>query len=51
MANPVSIRLPDDIRARLDDLAQAERRSLNNLIVVLLEEALSAREKPHKRRA
>ncbi len=51
MAIPISIRLPDDLRPRLDDLAEAERRSLANLIVVLLEEALSAREKPKKRRA
>jgi hypothetical protein len=37
------IRLPADLRAELEALAQAEGRSLSNMIVRLLKEALAAR--------
>jgi plasmid stability protein len=43
MANtPVSIRLPEDLRPWLDMRAAQEHRSLNNMIVVLLEQARAA---------
>ncbi len=51
MPNPLSIRMPDDLRARLDDLATSERRTLSNLVVVLLEEALADRAARTKREA
>jgi predicted HicB family RNase H-like nuclease len=39
----ISLRLPDDTHARLAAAAAADRRSLNTMIVVLIEEGLSAR--------
>ena len=43
MSNSLSVRIPDDLRGRLDALAATERRTVSNLVVVLLEEALAAR--------
>ncbi len=37
-----NLRLPDDLHAQLKELAARERRSLNTLIVVLLERAIQA---------
>ncbi len=53
MTSPVSIRMADDLRDRIEALAEGERRSLSNMIIVLVEEALDARETPRraKRRA
>ncbi len=51
MSKPLSIRIPDELRDRLDFLAQAERRSVSNLVTVLLQEALAAREAPATGRA
>ncbi len=45
-----SARISRELRQRLQAAADAERRSLNDLIIVLLEEALSARDEPKKRR-
>lgn len=36
-----SIRLPDDLRARLEKRAKKEGRSLSNLIIFLLKEAVN----------
>ena len=41
MSTPISIRISDDLKARLQALAAEERRSLNNLINILLEDALA----------
>ncbi|MFD8983951.1 Arc family DNA-binding protein [Streptomyces sp. NPDC059564] len=38
----LTLRLPDDIHARLTAQAEADRRSLNSEIVYLLEVALTA---------
>ena len=38
------ISVDDKFRAKLEAIAEAERRSLSNLSVVLIEEALAARE-------
>lgn len=43
MSKPLSVRIPDDLRDRLDVLAKAERRTVSNLVTVLLENALEAR--------
>ncbi len=51
MSKPLSVRIPDELRDRLEVLATAERRSVSNLVTVLLEDALAAREPPKKRRA
>lgn len=46
MANtPVSIRLPEDLRSWLDEKAAHEHRSINNLVVYLLEQAKAADKK------
>ena len=44
MSTPISIRITDDLKPRLQALAVEERRSLNNLINILLEDALAQRE-------
>ena len=51
MTKTFSVRMPEELRERLAALAAVERRSMNNLILLLLEEALAAREQPAKRRA
>ncbi len=51
MSKPLSIRIPNDLRDRIDRLAAEERRSVSNLVTLLLEDALAARETPKKRRA
>ena len=47
----LSIRLPDELHKALTELAEKERRSLNNLIVVILEQAvrLAEEEKSEER--
>ena len=35
---PTSLRLPPELKARLDMIAKAEHRSLNNLIGLILQE-------------
>ena len=47
----LSIRLPDELHKALTELAEQERRSLNNLIVVILEQAvrLAEEEKSEER--
>jgi predicted HicB family RNase H-like nuclease len=35
----VNLRLPEDVHAELTALAKASRRSLNSMIIVLIEEA------------
>jgi predicted HicB family RNase H-like nuclease len=42
----VNLRLPDDVHAKLAALAEAERRSLNSMIVVLIEDADQQRDSP-----
>ncbi len=44
VSTPISIRISDELKARLQALAAEERRSLNNLINILLEDALAQRE-------
>ncbi len=48
MSSPISIRIPKDLKARLEVLAAEERRSLSNLINILLEDALAEREVPSR---
>ncbi len=48
MPHPISIRIPEDLKARLEALAAEERRSLSNLINILLEDALAEREAPSR---
>jgi predicted transcriptional regulator len=41
MNTPVTaVRIPQDLRAKLEKLAEKENRSLSNLIVTLLEKAV-----------
>jgi hypothetical protein len=40
---PYPLRMPEELRARLEDIARNNRRSLQAEIIALLEEALSAR--------
>lgn len=35
----VNLRLPDDVHAKLAVLAEADRRSLNNMMIALIEQA------------
>lgn len=44
MSSPMSIRIPGPLRARLTRAAAAEYRSLSNLVVVLVEQALAQRD-------
>jgi len=44
MATPVSVRLPDDLRERVRQLAADDRRSLGSMVVVLIEEAIGWRD-------
>ncbi len=48
MSSPISIRIPEDLKTRLEALAAEERRSLSNLINILLEDALAEREAPSR---
>jgi predicted HicB family RNase H-like nuclease len=41
----VNLRLPDDVHAKLEALADAGRRSLNSTLIVLIEEAAAGRER------
>lgn len=40
---PIGVRLPGDVKAVIDRLAKAERRTVNQQIVALIDEALRAR--------
>jgi hypothetical protein len=42
----ISIRLPPEILQKVDELATTETRTRNNMLEVLILEALKAREKP-----
>jgi predicted transcriptional regulator len=43
--NPVNVRLDDEMREELKKIAQAENRTLSNLIVTVLREYLERRTK------
>jgi len=40
----INVRLPDDVHAKLAVLADADRRSLNSMVIVLIEEAARERD-------
>lgn len=40
----LKLRLPDEIHASLAAAAEADRRSLNSMVIVLIEEALKQRD-------
>lgn len=42
----VNARLPDEVHAALVAMAEADRRSLNSMIIVLVEEEQQRRETP-----
>lgn len=42
---PMNIRMTDEMRAELEAIAEAERRSVSNLIVTMIEESLHRRQK------
>jgi predicted HicB family RNase H-like nuclease len=42
----INLRLPDDVHAKLAAMAAADRRSLNNMLVALIEEADRKRDSP-----
>jgi metal-responsive CopG/Arc/MetJ family transcriptional regulator len=44
----ISIRLNNELLAKVDAFAEAENRTRSNMIDVLIKEALAAREKPPK---
>lgn len=39
----INLRLPDDLHERLKELAEQDRRSINNQLVVLIEQELDRR--------
>ncbi len=41
---PTSIRLPEDLKSRLEELAAKEHRSLSNLIIAILYERVEQEE-------
>lgn len=43
MAMPIGVRLPEHRRRELEVIAQEERRSLANIVRVMVEDALDAR--------
>lgn len=43
MSKPLSVRIPDELRDLLDHLAETERRSVSNVVTLLLENAIRAR--------
>lgn len=45
----VTVRFDDDVYERLQVVAEQERRSVNNAVMVLLAEALDARDAEHKK--
>jgi hypothetical protein len=47
----VNVRLPVELHERLVQLAAKEYRSLNRQMLVLMQEALEARERPQQERA
>ncbi len=46
----ISVRLTPNMRATLEKLAEADRRTVSSLVEILLERALEEYEKPSKRR-
>ena len=42
----LNLRLPDDVHEKLTALAEADHRSLNSEIIVLIEEAARERDSP-----
>jgi predicted transcriptional regulator len=42
----MNIRMTDEMRAELEAIAEAERRSVSNLIVTMIEKCLQERQKP-----
>ena len=40
----INLRLPDDVYAELAALAESDRRSLNSMVIVLIEEAARERD-------
>lgn len=40
---PYSVRLPDDLRKPLTEMAERDRRTLHSLILMLLDDAVQAR--------
>jgi len=48
MTDPVSIRMPPDLKAKLEALAAADRRSLSSYLVLALEAHVAAVEKKRR---
>ena len=44
-------RLPDETRQRVEEVAEAESRSVSNMIAVLLAEAIAARDRQTEKQA
>jgi predicted HicB family RNase H-like nuclease len=42
----INLRVPDDVHAALIAAAEADRRSMNTMIIVMIEEALRRRDSP-----
>jgi predicted HicB family RNase H-like nuclease len=42
----LKLRLPDEVHAGLAAVAAADRRSLNSMVIVMIEEALRRRDSP-----
>jgi predicted HicB family RNase H-like nuclease len=42
----LNVRLPDDVHAKLAAMAESDRRSLNSMIIVLIEDADAKRDSP-----
>jgi predicted DNA-binding protein len=40
--NPVSIRIPEPLRTRLNEIAEANRRSFSQTVILLIEAGLDA---------
>ena len=49
--SPTSLRIPPDLKASLQRLAEADGRSLTNYIVRVLQEHCAAAEKPRRGRS
>jgi predicted transcriptional regulator len=47
----VSLRLEEDLRKKIEELAQAEDRSIGYIVRMILREGFAAREKKGKKRA
>jgi len=42
----INLRLADDLHVKLAAAAEADRRSLNTMIIIMIEEALKRRDSP-----